>query len=362
MRAALGEALTSARTEEIGAMRSALEDNRVVGVSGAAEVGKTTLLGWMLARYSHETGRPVVQVDLDGVYSPRDLARRWLRAAELAAAGPIASSHIAALPRSMWPATTHRADHRMRELTGRLAQAFEEESARRGWGAESDVGFGIEATARLAADTEGPVILCIDHLEAPALSRALDVRDVLWHVRAMSQEHANVHVVLACRARATALAADEDAAFYEDGTWLTIDAPTPSTWRQVDDDAPFDEILPLTGGHVRSTLLLLERFTRDRRVSPRSAFRALALEHGMLTARSVQHAATLHRLGPALLVAIANDRGPYEALPDLFTRDIASAARRLELAGLIDQPRPRTWRIVNPLVAEGLREPRFPEA
>lgn len=361
MRRAWGELLTSARDEEIAALRSALDDNRVLGVAGAAEVGKTTLLRWMLARYGHETGRPIVEVDLDGAYSPRHLAHRWLRAVQRAVAGPIASSHIAALPRSMWPATTHRADHRMREVTGRLMDSLEQESAQRGWGSQSDVGFGVEATARLAADTRGPVVLWIDHLEAPALSRALDVRDVLWHVRAMSQEHANVRVVLTCRTPATDIAAAEDAAFYEDGTWLTIGAPAPSTWRRMDDDVAFDEILPLTHGHVWSTLQLLERLTRDRRVAPRSAFRALAVEHGMLTARGVQHAASLHRLGPALLVAIANDRGPYEALPDVLTRDVASAARRLELAGLLDRPRARTWRIVNPLIAECLREPRLPD-
>jgi hypothetical protein len=111
---------------------------------------------------------------------------------------------------------------------------------------------------------------------------------------------------------------------------------------------------------VWSTLLLADRLHRRPRISARSAFYGLTSEHRDLVARSIEHAASLHAAGPAILFALANQRGTYEALADLPTRDIAAATRRMELAGLIARAQPRSWRIVSPFVADALREERLP--
>lgn len=356
MLGSLSEALTTARRDEIAAIQATLEDYRVVGVTGGAESGKTTLLQSALARYEQLRSSPVVAIDLDGVYSSRHLARRWLRAVERAVAGPIAASHISALPQTMWPASTHRAAHRVREAVEPMAEALDETSGQRAKGSIEDVALAIEATARLATSTQGPLVLSVDHLEAPELSRSLRVREVLWHVRALSQAHANVRVVLGCRAAAAVLAADDAGAYYGDGTWLTIETPGREVWRQLDDSAQLEEVLAMTHGHIWSTLLLMDRLRRSSRISTHRAFLAIVTEHGDLVARAVQHSAGLHAAGPAMLLAIANHRGPYEAMADLPTRDIALAARRLELAGLIERSRPRAWGIVNPIVAAALRD------
>ena len=358
MLASLSEALTAARSDEIATIQAALREYRVVGVTGGAEVGKSTLLRSALARYAEPGDIPVVAVDLAGVYSPRHLARRWLRAVERAVAGPIASSHIAVLPEAMWPSSTRRAAHRVREAVASSREALDEADERRGKGSIEDVAVGIDATARLATRTRGPVVLAVDHLEAPELARSLSVRDVLWHVRTMSQEHSNVQVVLACRSAGVSVATDEKGAFYGDGTWLTIETPGPEVWRRLDASVGLDDALDLTDSHIWSTLLLIDRLQRSSRLSARRAFNALVAEHHDLVARAVQHSAALHAAGPAMLVAIANRRGPYEALTDLPTRDIAVAARRMELAGLIERSRPRVWRIVSPIVAAALREER----
>lgn len=358
MLGALAEDLDRAREAEVAAVAAALAQQQLVGITGPAETGKSTLVGHALARLEVNDQVAVVRVDLDGVYSPRHLARRWLRAVARAAAGPTAFSHIVGLSRAAWPGTTRSADHRVRTVLGSdYGMALDEGAgAPRSKGGDEDVARALDATERLVATR--PARLIVDHLEAPELSRALDVRKLLWQVRALSQREPALRVTLVCRRGAVNLAAGSDAAFFGDGTWLTIDNPQPEVWRRALGDAEVAEAaLARTGGHVHSTLLVAHRAEQAGGVE--QAFATLAVEHSPLAARAVQHAASLHRLGPVLLRAIANDQRPYGAIPDAPSRDVAAAAQRLELAGLTHRVQRGQWRVVNPLVARALCEPQL---
>jgi ABC-type cobalamin/Fe3+-siderophores transport system ATPase subunit len=352
----LAESLDRARQGEVAAIRSALEDNQVVGVTGAAESGKSKLLRLAVAPLELDTNVAVVWIDLDGVYSPRHLARRWLRATARAAAGPIAFSHISALGRDMWPGQTRHADHVIREvLRDNYDVVLGAKGNERSKGGDEDIAVALAATDRLVQRTRTLVV--VDHLEALELSRAFDVRKLLWQLRAASQRQSAMGIALVCRPGAIDVAADEEAAFYGDGTWIRVESPGRDVWRAATQGwERLDEVLQQTHGHVWSTLLVIDRVRRDRRLSVARAFADLAFEEQRLADRCVQHAASLHRLGPELLRAIANDLGPYQAIPDALSRDVATAARRLELGGMTHRPQRGVWRLVDPLVAAALRD------
>jgi ABC-type cobalamin/Fe3+-siderophores transport system ATPase subunit len=354
--AELSESLDRARQDEVAAIRSALDDNQVVGLTGAAESGKSKLLRVALAPLELDANVAVVWIDLDGVYSPRHLARRWLRAVARAAAGPVAFSHMSALGRDMWSGETRRADHVVREvLRDAYDVVLDAKGSERSKGGDEDIAVALAATDRLVLRTRTLVI--VDHLEAPELARALDVRKLLWQLRASSQRQSAMGIALVCRPGAVDLAADENAAFYGDGAWITVEPPRPDVWRNATQGwEQLDEVLQLTHGHVWSTLLVIDRVRRDRRLSVARAFADLALEQRRLAARCVQHAGSLHRLGPELLRAIANDIGPYQAIPDALSRDVATAAQRLELGGMTHRPRRGVWRVIDPFVAAALRD------
>ena len=268
-----------------------MNDNKIVGITGPSEVGKTTLLRSTLTPLAlAEPARAIARVDLDAVYSPRHLMRRWLRAIAQGAAGPVAFSHIAAgtEARALWPSATRRADHLVRDLLqDDYAVAFQgDREAKPSKGGEQHIARALAATARLA--DQRPTTLVIDHLESPELSGALDVRNLLWQIRALSQRSA-LRVVLACRQSAVDLAADVNAAFYGDGTWLTIEPPKLETWREIATRAPgIERIYELTGGHVWSTVLVLARMDSFKRAD--DAFDDAALEHQPLAARCVRRA------------------------------------------------------------------------
>jgi hypothetical protein len=349
--------LTRARASEVSAIAAAVEDHQVVGITGPAESGKTKLLRLALVAREVSSDAAVLMVDLDGVRSSRHLAQRWLRAVARAVAGPIAFSHMVGLQRDVWPGQTRHADHEAREV---LRSDYELALSARGdpgpAGDEDPMERALAATSRLRRMR--PTTVVVDHLEAPELSGAFDVRDLLWKLRAVTQRKKDMSVVLVCRPGAVDVAADEDAAFFGDGTWLTIAPPGVEIWTFATDGWDrIERICELTHGHIWSTAMLVDRVSKSPRLSAARAFATLATEQEPLAARCVQHAASLHRLGPALLLGIANGLGPYQAAPEAQSRDVALAARRLELAGLAYRPQQRVWRIVNPLVARALHDP-----
>ena len=367
--AELAERLDHARRPEVDVIMRAIQGSHFVGIQGAAETGKTKLLRRAVAALS-PPGSPagaVAYISLDGVYSYRHLARRWLRAIARAAAGPVASSHISALDRSMWPATTTAADHRIREvLRDDYAVVMgDERPAGRGKGGSDALIDALNATERLLALSNVTVV--IDQIEAPELSRAFDVSEALWALREFSQhaqEEGALRIVLGARTAATDLAAAEGAAFFGDGEWITVDVPTAETWSLVAMDDPpignggraaMSRVLAVTGGHVLSTLQLYARVLLGQPLDV--AVRELVVERDSLAHRSLQYAAALHRLGPAVLEATAQNTSRYSALPDVAANQIAEVSRRLEVAGLVRREGRGQWAIVDPIVARALGAP-----
>jgi hypothetical protein len=270
----------------------------------------------------------------------------------------------------------------------------------RGKGGSDALIDALNATERLMALSNVTVV--IDQVEAPELSRAFDVREALWALREFSQrarDEGDLRIVLGARTAATDLAAAENAAFFGDGEWITVDVPTDETWSTVavgrfldeelgeggdaaqpgaalteserlsrDDWAALQsrtradyaamqmsDVLAVTRGHVPSTLHLYARVARGQPLDV--AVRDLVIERDSLAHRSLQYAAALHRLGPAVLEATARNAPRYSALPDVAPNQIAEVSRRLELAGLMRREGRGQWVLVDPIVGRALGAP-----
>lgn len=120
-----------------------------------------------------------------------------------------------------------------------------------------------------------------------------------------------------------------------------------------------DAILEATGGHPRATMLVAREACRAARLQRRHDVGPIEVEAGMqsaMLADRLRHEQVLERIRlakHAQLVAMRIARGqpPYR---DLAGTQVQRALRALELAGLVEQPERRRWRISDPLLARFL--------
>jgi len=325
----------------------------VTGVSGEAEVGKTTLVREALRRES--ALQPLI-LDLDAAYSPNQLIWQWARSlARPLMHDDIAYSHIVSLPESMWPASTRAQLARLGDQLGPdISRLVEQPHPDHGSGALDLINELMYAT--ITSSHERTVVLVFDHLESPSLSfrHPLDVSDLLWRVRSASQQAVDLRVVLVARPPAVDLAAGPDAAFYGDGQWLKVGRPLPDEFSAATDQ-PIDrvaDVVRYTAGHIQTTLELLRRSSQRPRRTLEAIAAELSAEQRTLTDRILQHARSLHRLGSHLVYEIAHGHGPYEATPDASSKDVSQAMRQLHLAGIVRRPDggQSDWELTDPRV------------
>jgi hypothetical protein len=356
----IGGNLLRARAEEVDRLARALHDEPFVGITGEPETGKTRLVARAVAMLQR-TDVAVATIDLWGAFSRPRLGRLWLRAVALASAGPIAFSHMAALPESMWPGTTRRAAIEVRRLLGNLTDAALSETPRPTDSAEDHLDAALDASVRLAQ--RRPAIFVLEHLEAPQLPprSAFKLDDLLWAIRARAQQEPSLHIAVVTNPELVRSLTGSRAAFFGYGEWLTVAAPPRDAWYWALEEAPpsvresIDEVLEITHGHIPSAVAVFHELLAGRAEGASSAFVTLAARNVSHAHRTLRHAASVNRLGPHVLQAVADQRGPYEATPDARTRDIARCVSDLRLAGLITQPASRTWRLLDPFVEATLR-------
>jgi hypothetical protein len=351
----LAEALTAVRRTEAERITAGMLEEGFVGITGEALVGKTLLTRRVAAWLTHQQMARVVEVDLVGVYSLPKLVARWRHAVFRAAVGHVAASQVAALDREFWSSTTERAMLTAREMFGDELEPALTEQPRKGE-RPRDLAGAIELITRLARNQGNPCVLVLDHLQAPLLTyrHPINPRDVLWQIRAAAQHIPNLHVAVVCQLGTEGLAADSKAAFYGDGTWLKIAAPTPSHWSQaaLDVGTVIDPAwVTLARQHVPTVLAMLH--AREAGIQDlREAFRTVADSQHEHAARCLLHASSLHRLGAHVLASIANGDGPYAGAPEARSDDIAAAVGQLRLAGMIRRAPDddRGWILVDPTI------------
>ena len=274
--------------------------------------------------------------------------------------GPVNASLAAGLPESDWPASTVQRVVRAREILGEDYEDARSETITETDRRAHDLRRVIELTLELARRQR--CVLVLDHLDAPRHTQRhpIDPSEVVWQIRSLAQHEPNLGVVIVVAEDQVDVFAGPDAAFYDDGRWLTVAPPTASEWSTVFEGRTppdFVQLRSLSTGHVPSELALAaEVWQHPERTLP-DAFERLAATQHQHAGRCQDHAASLHRLGVHTLTAIARQDRRY-AINDRSDR-IAEANRRLYAAGLIrpavDTNRVLGWQLVDPFVARLLR-------
>ncbi len=347
-------ALQLARSEEADRIAEARRRQRVVGVLGEAEVGKSETVRQAIGPSTPR--RAVIEIDFDGAASDGHLA--FLLARQIARAHLGAPAFSTLKVGVLVPATIEAQRIELAELLG--VDGLEE--ALRDWPSGTyPLARALGALERLTELRE--TILWLDHLEAPALTprHPVDVEGLLWGFRELLQRTPELSIVLCGRVAVEARVLGSEAAFHQQGQWLTLDNPPPEAWRRVAatldvGDAPALELATLTRGHPVTMLLALMRMTRGAGgAGAHEILRDLVATDPGLGARAMQHARSLHRLGGQVLVQVANGEGPYAAAQrgSSPAQEIRKVLGRLQLAGLLRHD--EGWSLVNPLVTAALR-------
>lgn len=350
-------ALLTARSAEAARIADALRSTRVLGVLGEAEVGKSETIRQAIGDAGLDSDRAVVRLDLDGAASDGHVGFRLVKQLARNVLGPIEFSLL-----SGDVLVPQRITHRRAELAELLGADGLDEALREWPTGHLSAASAMGAVERLAG--RRPVVLWMDHLEAPTLTprHPLDLQRFLWGVRELLSEGIDLRVVLSARMAAEPDVLGPKAAFHQQGRWLTLDVPAPVSWRQVASEievAPglAERLAYSTGGHPATMQLALLHAAGepDRRWQADDVLRDLVVRDDGLAGRAVQHARTLHRLGGQVLTQIAMGQRPYAGLQrgSATSQEIRKVLNRLRLAGLLR--RSNGWRIVNPLVAMRLR-------
>lgn len=345
-------ALELARLDEANRIAEAVQVDRVVGVLGEAEVGKSETIRQALG--PSVPNLSVIQLDLDGVAGEAHAAFLLTKQIALALLGAPGLSTLKV--GMLVPAKIEATRVELAELLG--VDGLDE--ALRDWPS------GRYPLTRALDAVEGlcerrPAILWIDHLEAPTLTprHPFNVDRFLWGVRELAQRIPNLSVVLSARDAIGSRILSPEAAFHQQGRWLSIDYPPPDAWQKIAAglgvSAPIvAELESLTEGHPATMLLCLLSLMEGGRGDAHETVRSLVAGDAGLAARALQHARSLHRLGGQVMTQVANGEAPYAdaqrgASPP---QEIRKVLERLRLAGLLRHA--KGWSVVNPLVGMAL--------
>ncbi len=346
--------LKLARHEEAQQIADALQTNRVVGLLGEAEVGKTETLRQALG---HSTPKlSILRLDLDGVAGEEHLAFQISR--EIARA-VLSLAEFSTLKVGVLVPTSIEA--KRIALADLLGVNGLDESLRDWPSGRYPLARALEALEKLAKGRD--VFLWLDHLEAPGLTprHPLDLDHLLWAIREMVQRLPDLNVVLSGRDAVEGRVLGREAAFHQQGRWLSLDNPGAEAWLTVGAGlevpaATANDLAELTGGHPETMLLALLELTEEPKRDADDVLRYLASTAGALTARAMQHARSLHRLGGQILIQVASGLGPYAGAQrgESPPQEIRKVLGRLHLAGLIRHD--EGWSVVNPLIRIALRD------
>jgi hypothetical protein len=345
-------ALADARRGEAGQIAAGLDSTRVVGVLGEAEVGKTDTVGQALAM----AGPTVIRLDLDAAASDGHIG--FLLAKEIAKATVPPSDFSLLSGGVLLPRSAEKA---RAELAGLLGVEGLEEALRPWPSGHFSSAHAMQIIESVAS--RKPIVLWIDHPETPSLTprHPVDVDRLLWGVREVVQRQQSLRVVVSSRAAFSRQLLGPKAAFHQQGSWISLDNPLAGAWRSVAErlEIPVglaDEIFAQVDGHPATMLHAFLLIVSSPSLPHSYALlQELAARDDGLSARAIQHARTLHRLGAQVMTQVAYGEPPYGIAERGASspQEIRKVLERLRLAGLLK--RKDGWGIVNPLVAIRLR-------
>jgi hypothetical protein len=208
-------------------------------------------------------------------------------------------------------------------------------------------GMRLSLTQALAAVGEDVPLVVFD-------AHRLDT-DARWDIRELERP-----VLLVTRPDHYDAMTSSDAPFYAHGQAIRLRAPEPADWMRA---------LAHAGQQIQVTDLewLLDRSRRRvgttiaglRLKTPQSSYRTAwrqAVKNTVPRAHELLALArSIHVFAPALLLALAEGRKPYAAIPDAPPARVALALRKLRELDVVEQPEPRASQIADPLIEHALR-------
>lgn len=348
------KALEYARLGEANRVAEAIQTNRVVGVLGEAEVGKSETIRQAIG--SSSPNLSIFRLDLDAAASDEHAAFLLAKAIASTLLGPAAFSTLKG--GVLVPAAIESRRVELANLLGVLGL----EEALRDWPSGR---FPLRASlaALEAVARRQTSIFWVDHLEAPTLTprHPFDLDKFLWAIREMTQRLPALSVLLSGREAIEGRILGSEAAFHQQGQWLSLDCPPSEAWQKLAagfgvPSAAVADLEAQTGRHPATMMLaLLKMSEEDPQRGAHEVLRELAASDTGLAARAMQHARSLHRLGGQVLVQVAQGTRPYAAAQRGRSpqQEITKVLGRLRLAGLLRHD--ERWSLVNPLVGIGIR-------
>jgi hypothetical protein len=302
------------------------------------------------------------EVDLDVCTDDRHVARAIVRAA---ADALLADARLLDIPEDRWSRAQQRAGLEVRRALGELLELIDGD-----WPAARPparvIADTVTAVGQAAFERKRRVALVffgIDALIEVPRSRFAGASELVWALRSAAQHAPRVTLMLAGGPAAVELIGEPDAAFFGWGRSLEIGRVDFETVAQAtSEELGIDyrlafRVAELSDGLPR-VARLLARWLRDEladsaAVDPvGAAWTRLLREQGFSLRTTTRLLADLHRVALPVCQALANGRAPYRAA---HSGEVTRALRLLHAHGVCESPKPRTWRLTDPLLAAWLR-------
>lgn len=176
-----------------------------------------------------------------------------------------------------------------------------------------------------------------------------------WDVRELERP-----VLLVTRPEHLNALTGQDAPFYGHTQTITLKAPGARDWMRALDRAghriqptDLEWLLDRSRGRVGTTVAALRLKTSQQ--SHRTAWRRAVQNIVPQAHELLALARAIHADAPTLLLALADGRQPYKAIPDAPSQRIARAMAKLRELDVIERPERNVSQIADPLIEHALR-------
>jgi hypothetical protein len=176
-----------------------------------------------------------------------------------------------------------------------------------------------------------------------------------WDVRELERP-----VLLVTRPEHLAALTGQDAPFYGHTQTITLRAPQVGEWMRALDRAGYkiqptdlEWLLDRTRGRVGTTMTALRLKTSQQ--SHRAAWRRAVQNTVPQAHELLALVRAIHADAPTLLLALAEGRQPYTAIPEAPSQRIARAMTKLRELDVVERPERNVSQIADPLIEHALR-------
>jgi hypothetical protein len=352
-------ALDELRSQEIDRIATLLNDGGLLLVYGpdAQEAVEISAAG-LAATYEISSA----EVDLDACTDQQQVAQAIARAAAGALLG---DARLLDVPEDRLSAVQQRTWLDLRRALGDIVDLLDGElpAERPSAPLIADVVGALAQGAMERSVHTALVLYGADALIDVPRSRFTKPGELLWAMRSAAQGTPQFSLILAGGPATIDLTSDPNAAFYGWGRPLKLGRLDTETLSDAviaalgSDRALALRVAELSEGLPRIARLLA-RWVREELATPApgdpvgAAWIRLLHDQASSLRTATRLLADLHRVALPVCQALATGRAPYRAA---HSSEVTRALRLLHAHGVCESPKPRAWRLTDPLLAAWLR-------